>query len=303
MNNDNFNQIVDQAIDLSGSDFMRPVIEKEILHYEIFSALWKSNFLNRLVFQGGTSLRLCRGSSRFSEDIDFAGGRGFSSKDQAGLGDVVKKHIGDKFNLEVSVKDPKNVNDNEGKVNVSKWQVSIQTSPDRPDIPRQRIKIEIANVPAHTKELTLIKNNYQGIINDCNLMVQAETIEEIMADKLIALPACRSYVRHRDIWDLTWLSQQGAQVNNQLTSLKIEDYHLDKMDYLDALDERIESIDNIVRSADFKHQMSRFISEDVLKNTLMKEGFNDYLINTTKELLIQARNGLSGEADTPSFRM
>ncbi len=38
---------------------MRPVIEKELLHYDILYALDEARVLDNLVFQGGTSQRLC----------------------------------------------------------------------------------------------------------------------------------------------------------------------------------------------------------------------------------------------------
>ena len=51
---------------------LAPVIEKELLHYEVLSALKESQVLDRTTFQGGTCLRLCYGGERFSEDLDFA---------------------------------------------------------------------------------------------------------------------------------------------------------------------------------------------------------------------------------------
>lgn len=77
---ENFNDLVDLAMQQPGRTAMRPVVEKEILHYDIFYSLDRAGLLNDLVFQGGTSLRLCRGSNRFSEDLDFAGGRDFTSQ-------------------------------------------------------------------------------------------------------------------------------------------------------------------------------------------------------------------------------
>ncbi|WP_254693758.1 nucleotidyl transferase AbiEii/AbiGii toxin family protein [Shewanella sp. MEBiC00475] len=43
------------------------------------SVIEKGGLLDKLTFQGGTSLRLCYGGNRFSEDLDFAGGKDFSS--------------------------------------------------------------------------------------------------------------------------------------------------------------------------------------------------------------------------------
>ena len=80
MNKGDFAQYVDVAMRGDGLGFLRPVVEKELLHYEIFSALDEEGLLKDLVFQGGTSLRLCYGSERFSEDLDFAGGKNFSAR-------------------------------------------------------------------------------------------------------------------------------------------------------------------------------------------------------------------------------
>lgn len=44
---------------------------KEVLQDIILSGLGKSNFFKNAVFYGGTSLRIFRGLSRFSEDLDF----------------------------------------------------------------------------------------------------------------------------------------------------------------------------------------------------------------------------------------
>ena len=48
------------------SSGMIMTIEKELLHYEILNAMDEGGLLDRLVFQGGTSLRLCYGAERYS---------------------------------------------------------------------------------------------------------------------------------------------------------------------------------------------------------------------------------------------
>ena len=78
---------------------MRPVVEKELLHYEILQSLDAEGLLKYLVFQGGTSLRLCRGSDRFSEDLDFAGGVDFSSDAMQPIKACVEKHIGERYEI------------------------------------------------------------------------------------------------------------------------------------------------------------------------------------------------------------
>lgn len=61
---------------------LRPVIEKELIHYDIFYVLQrKALMLPGMAFVGGTCLRLCYGSNRYSEDIDFHAGVNFQPKD------------------------------------------------------------------------------------------------------------------------------------------------------------------------------------------------------------------------------
>ncbi|MFR1936293.1 MAG: nucleotidyl transferase AbiEii/AbiGii toxin family protein [Bifidobacterium longum] len=79
-----------------GMGALLPVVEKELLHYRILSAMQDGGFFGPIVFQGGTSLRLCHGSPRYSEDLDFAGGTGFGVDDLRGLG-VLLQCLFDRF--------------------------------------------------------------------------------------------------------------------------------------------------------------------------------------------------------------
>lgn len=44
---------------------------KEILQDIALYGLWRSDFFDLAAFQGGTSLRILHGMTRFSEDLDF----------------------------------------------------------------------------------------------------------------------------------------------------------------------------------------------------------------------------------------
>jgi hypothetical protein len=65
-----FQSSVAKAMTTPGFSHMRPVVEKELLHYDLLFILDKENLLDNLTFQGGTSLRLCYGAPRLSEDLD-----------------------------------------------------------------------------------------------------------------------------------------------------------------------------------------------------------------------------------------
>src|SRR3990167_4417759 len=103
---ENFNTLVEQAMRMEGRTHMRPVIEKELFNYDILFALDSDGLLDTLTFQGGTSLRLCYGAQRFSEDLDFVGGKDFTRERLEPIRDCIESYIGQRYGLEVSVKEP-----------------------------------------------------------------------------------------------------------------------------------------------------------------------------------------------------
>lgn len=284
--NENFNYLVDRAMSLPGRAHMRPAIAKELLHYDILFCLDTHGLLDKLTFQGGTSLRLCYGAQRFSEDLDFVGGPEFATANLLEIKTCLEKYISERYGLEISVKEPKEMalmpqhND----IKVDKWQISITTSPERKDLPKQKVKLEVANVPAYSRKPLALKSNYDFLPDGySDTLVMTESLDEIMADKLISLVSNQRYVRYRDIWDLRWLKQQGANINPIYIVNKIRDYKEDR--YSEKLDDFIVHLDDIVRSKDFTNELSRFIPMDVLERTLQKEKFLEFLINENRHLL------------------
>lgn len=308
MKKEDFKQYVEMALNNTDLATMRPVVEKELMHYEIFSALDEDGLLKNLVFQGGTSLRLCRGSDRFSEDLDFVGGRDFSAAGMGKIKECIVKRIGERFGLNVRVKEP-NPAKEKALVNVDKWVLSIETSPGEPDVPRQKIKLEIANIPAYTREAVPLRMNYSVLEGMNRVIVVTETIDEILADKVVALPTSISKlegealiptptkIRHRDIWDLAWLVEQGAKLDAQMVKAKINDYGI--RNYALLLDRSIQEISSIASGAEFKTQMQRFIKKSSHDNAFGKPGFDAYLANTVNRLFNETKSALALQAPAP----
>jgi len=105
----------------------------------------------------------------------------------------------------------------------------------------------------------------------------------VMADKLISLVNCQTYIRYRDIWDLRWLLQQGANPEAGFIRAKIDDYRA--VGYLGKLDAMITRLPDIIRDKAFHDQMSRFLPLDVQERTLRKEKFYIFLTNEISHLL------------------
>ncbi len=302
INREDFNVLVELAMREEGYSHMRPVIEKELLHYDLLFALDKQRLLDKLTFQGGTSLRLCYGSSRFSEDLDFAGGYDFTTSQLMDMKNCIESYIASRYGLEVSVKEPSemSIDPKYQDIKVDKWQIAITISPTRKDLPKQKIKIEVCNIPAYTRAPLALNANYDFLPDGySDVLIMTESQDEIMADKLISLINTTRYVRHRDIWDLRWLKQRGSKIDKKFILSKIHDYKI--TDYPTKLKNMIMSIDEIIYSVSFHNELSRFIPLDVQERTLKKEKFKDFLINETQLLLSELMTLFDGETKHDEF--
>ena len=288
----NFAELVDLALG-DGKQSLRPVVEKELLHYDILFALEKERFLQDLTFQGGTALRLCYGGKRLSEDLDFVGGVDFCPNKVRELRECVLDYIGRRYGLEVAVKNPREMREEPAYwgLQVDRWQISVTTNPGQRDLPRQRIKLEVANVPAHTRTARPLQRNYDFLpVGYGDLLVPVETKDEILADKIVALVSCRDRVRHRDIWDIVWLRRHHAQLRPDLVSLKVQDYRAE--DYEGALAARIADVAEIARSDPFREEMTRFLDPATRSTTFDKPGFTEFVGEDTREVLLRAQDAL-----------
>ena len=284
-----FNALVERAMQAGNRSHMRPVIEKELFHYDILFALDRDGFLDGLTFQGGTALRLCYGAQRFSEDLDFVCGRQFDFAQLRGMKASIERYLDRRYALAVTVKEPRDLagEPDARRVGVHKWQIRITTAPARRDLPKQMIKVEVAGVPAYTRVPRLLGRNYDFLPDGyADMIVLTESLDEIMADKIVSLVDCTAYVRHRDIWDLHWLQRQGARFDAELIQRKREDYGA--TDYGEKAESFIGRLPGILHGSEFRDQMSRFIPVDVQEGTLRKEKFLALLEAETAELLSRA---------------
>lgn len=291
MTKEDFSKLVNKAMANNDLASMRPVVEKELLHYEIFHALDQAGLLRSLVFQGGTSLRLCRGSDRFSEDLVFAGGRDFSAQSMKKISGCVESRIGARFGLNVKVTEPKPPKEG-AQVTVAKWMISIETTAGNPSIPRQKIKLEIANIPAYTSEAVPLRANYESVAAGSTVLVNTESIDEVLADKTVALPTSISKkqdgklihtptrVRYRDIWDIAWLISRGAKLDARMVNDKILDYGIENYEAL--LDFAAKQMSILVAGDSFKAQMRRFIAKQAYEKRF-GTGYEAYFVSSVND--------------------
>ena len=295
MNNrqNEFVQLVNRAVSDSKLSHMRNAIEKELLIYNILFCLEQHGLLDNIVFQGGTLLRLGHGGERLSEDLDFVAGANFTPSDLSPIKIRIENFFFQRYGLAVDVKEPKRASrDVESRgITVNRWRVNATLNPERRDLPKQRVKIEVANVPAHTKEIVSIRAHYDFLPDGYDdVLIVSETLNEVMADKLISLPANKRYIRYRDIWDLYWLVKRRAEVDAKLVEQKIIDYQL--LEYEDSLNNLIERLPDLVNSSEFHIEMQKLLPSDVFDRTLRKDKFCEHLLLSVQKLFEQIRYSL-----------
>ena len=289
-----FSQLVDRAVSDSKFSHLRNVVEKELLIYDILFCLDQHGLLDNLVFQGGTLLRLGHGGERLSEDLDFVAGADFNAINLSPIKPGIENFFLKRYGLAVEVTEPKKASGNiESRgITVNRWRVNATINPERKDLPKQRIKIEVANVPAHTKEIVSIRTHYEFLPDGYDdVLIFSETLNEVMADKLISLPANTRYIRYRDIWDLYWLVQRRAEVDMSLVERKIFDYQI--LAYADSLNRIIKQLPDIVNSPEFQMEMHKLLPSDVFDRTLRKDKFCQHLLSSVQQLFEQIRNSLN----------
>lgn len=259
---------------------LRPVVEKELLHHDILREMSEAGLLASLVFIGGTCLRACYGSVRLSEDLDFTGGRDFKRRDLAELADVLVQRLQTRYGLPVRVREPIKTGGS-----VSTWKLTIETRPGQKHLPAQRIHLDVCSIPSHDPRPMMLRNLYGVDLGTSGLILQAESREEILADKVVALAFRENRTKNRDLWDIAWLTQQGIELPTGLVGLKIQDHRRDEAEFVRSIQDRIEALHARPESReDFLKEMSRFLPVATVRETVSKEAYWTYLTGVVEDL-------------------
>ena len=242
-----------------------PVIEKEILHHDIMDVLIKQGVMQRLTFIGGTSLRMCYNSSRLSEDLDFNGGHDFKPSEFDGLESEIQTYIQNKYETDVWVNKPSG----EQQGDTVSWKISIVKEANRPDLPRQKMHIDVCAIPSFDIEKRPLINHYDIVVPTEGILVPVQSLQETLADKLIALAYRSRRIKPRDIWDIVWIKQRGIDVSKTLVDKKLTARQKQTEDFRNALSVSLAKLmsEDEVRN-DFNMEMSRFIPKKIKERTL-----------------------------------
>lgn len=295
-----FDQLVDHAL-AAKSDLapLRVVVEKELLHHDILREMSAAGLLAELTFIGGTCLRACYGSNRLSEDLDFTGGQGFQRERLADLGRVLVVKLEKKYGLQVEVSDPVKES---GQVDT--WKLRVITRPEQRNLPSQRIHIDICAIPSYDRRPLLLRNPYDVDMGTAGLFVQAQSREEILADKLLAFALRPNRVKSRDLWDIAWLKQQQVELPLDLVPKKISDHRQTAAAFVAQLAARRGQLqENPSMRVEFMAEMRRFLPVRVVTETVENPDFWPYLANLVGAEVDRTMGYLSGKSESLPFRM
>jgi len=197
---------------------MKELEKQEIFEIEILEWLKNKRFLNKLIFGGGTMLRLCYGLPRYSVDLDF--------------------WLYRVENIEVFFNELKNKlsNDYEITDSFNKFYILLFEIKDA-RFPR-KLKIEIRK--------TSEKFNFQNTIafskySNKQVLVRVLTLEQAMQNKIKSFLDRKEI---RDLFDVEFLLKKGINLNvskEQLEKIKKLINSFKKQDYSVALGSLLES--------------------------------------------------------------
>ncbi len=182
---------------------------KEIVQEIILFGLWQVNFFEVAAFQGGTSLRILHGLSRFSEDIDFIllkPDPSFSWQPYLNnLNDVCRK-----FGIEPEVLDKSSMDRNVKTAVIKESSIANQLNlsfMDNQSGRKLKIKLEIDCVPPAGSGFEFMYLDFP-----VDFEVGHQDLSSNFALKTHALLS-RPYLKGRDWYDFNWYIAQGVTPN------------------------------------------------------------------------------------------
>lgn len=273
---------------------MEQNLVKEAIHLHLLSAISDAGILRHAIFQGGTALRLCYGGERYSEDLDFVCGKAgsyftdveFNELIDAAL-ETTKRTLNRDFGIatdQISLKRPEHPDlVKQTPVTVAAWQIIVPVEAT-PHTPKSRIKIEFANVPAYDMKPVTVRAT-PGLVQIQDVILNAETIHEILADKAVALTA-RPALKYRDVWDVWYLKTVlNAAVDREVVRKKFVDYGSTGTEQ--KAEKRVAELSKDTTANAFLAEMKRFLPAKRV-NQISQAGLHRSILAESGDLLRRA---------------
>ncbi len=165
---------------------MRDLIEQEKFELEVLDRLNSKRILEKLIFVGGTMLRLCHGLNRFSIDIDFW---------------LTKKVNKNKLFIEINKYFSQfyKISDSANKLNTLLFEFKSSKYP-------MNLKLEIRKeIKDIETEQVIAYSKYSNI----QVLLRVPTLEAMMSEKIDAFLERKEI---RDIFDIEFLYKKGIEL-------------------------------------------------------------------------------------------
>jgi predicted nucleotidyltransferase component of viral defense system len=186
---------IEQAYEEKLRPFKRNIL-REYLQYKILDIIFSSEFSNKLIFMGGTALRIIYGNSRFSEDLDFDN-LGMAEKEFEQLSLTIKKGL----ELEGYKIEMDNVFKGAYRCTIKLPEVLFQNK--RSSIKEEKIMIQVDAAPQDF--------NYspdRKIINKFDVFTEIPvTPPDILLSQKLSAVFNRKRLKGRDFYDILFLLQ------------------------------------------------------------------------------------------------
>ena len=138
----------------------------------------------------------------------------------------------------------------------------------------------------------MLRNHYGVDMGTSGLILQAQSREEIFADKIVAFAMRPNRLKNRDLWDIVWLHQQGVVLPVDLVMRKIVDSRLERSTFLKSLKDSLALIQTEATCRkDFLSEMRRFLPPEVVSETLSQEEFWTILVDLVADICEQVWRG------------
>lgn len=200
-------------------------ILKEYLQYKILNIIYNSKYTTKLVFLGGTALRIIYGNTRFSEDLYFDN-IGLNQEQWSELSNILKTNL-ELEGIEVEIK---TITQKAFRIKVKFPRLLFNTglSP----LPEQKILIQLDTTPQYfdyTPE--------NPFLNKFEIFTRIFSVpKSLMLSQKIYAAVNRKRIMGRDYFDIVFLNGIGAQPNylylEQQLQIKnkgeLKDYLLEK---------------------------------------------------------------------------
>lgn len=232
----------------------RRALESELLSMAVFDVINRFALLpDDAVFIGGTALRLCHGSPRFSEDLDFHTPE-FAPRtlDRQTLA----RETGTVTGCRISVSTPTGSGSTLARVSAE------VAGRDRSQA-RPRMKIDLGQgvqVDARPEIITLRMAGGMvpgmGDVGDA-FSFTTSSKEEIFADKHMALVGRRRRIKHRDMFDILWLRHRGVDFRPDLVAAKVAAQ--DKDEFAAILRQRAKAGRDAISNGSYQAEMEHFL--------------------------------------------